>query len=80
MFFTGTVLFLIYCIWFQNRIILFPNINRFFCYMALVPPLSNAIITSAWGQMLQTGTWLFLLYLIIFSNIIEKNLFYVTIK
>ena len=74
-FFTGTVLFLIYCIWFQNRIILFPNINRFFCYMALVPPLSNAIITSAWGQMLQTGTWLFLLYLIIFSNIIEKNLF-----
>lgn len=74
-FFTGTVLFLIYCIWFQNRIILFPNINRFFCYMALVPPLSNAIITSVWGQMLQTGTWLFLLYLIIFSNIIEKNLF-----
>lgn len=74
-FFAGIVLFFIYNVYLQNRIMFNPCINRFFCYMAIVPPFMNAIFTSNWGQMLQTGTWLFLLYVIIFSNSIEKSLF-----
>ena len=45
----------------------------FFCYMAVIPSLVFFLSTHALGGLIQTGTWLFLLYMMLFNEYVERT-------
>ena len=45
----------------------------FFCYMAVIPSCAFIFSTHALGGLIQTGTWLFLLYMMLFNEYVEKQ-------
>ena len=48
-------------------------VTVFFCYMAVIPSFAFFLSTHAFGGLIQTGTWLFLLYMMLFNEYVEKT-------
>lgn len=55
-------------------------VTVFFCYMAVVPSLIYCLSTGSTSGLVQTGTWLFLLYILIFNEYVEKEYLELTYK
>ena len=52
----------------------------FFCYMAVVPSLIYCLSMGSVLGLVQTGTWLFLLYILLFYEYVEKEYLELTYK
>ena len=48
-------------------------VTVFLCYMAIVPSIFHCITTHSLFGLVQAGTWLFLIYIILFNEYVEKE-------